>query len=108
MLGKSGYNLARMFFAIVLAPEAVEDLRSIKAQMRATIRTALETHLRHEPEKTSRSRIKRLRGLRRPQYRLRVGEVRVFYDVSGTTVEVLAIVSKSEAESWLAQFASPE
>jgi hypothetical protein len=32
----------------------------------------------------------------------------VFYDVSGTTVEVLAIVAKSEAESWLAQFASPE
>jgi mRNA interferase RelE/StbE len=46
--------------------------------------------------------------LRRPQYRLRVGEVRVFYDVSGTTVEVLAIVDKSEAESWLAQFGSPE
>jgi len=32
----------------------------------------------------------------RPQYRLRVGEVRVFYDVSGATVEVLAIVAKSE------------
>jgi mRNA-degrading endonuclease RelE of RelBE toxin-antitoxin system len=62
----------------------------------------------NEPEKTSRSRIKRLRGLLRPQYRLRVGEVRVFYDVSGATVEVLAIVAKSEAEAWLAQFADPE
>jgi mRNA interferase RelE/StbE len=49
-----------------------------------------------------------LRGLRRPQYRLRVGEVRVFYDISGTTVEVLAIAAKSEADSWLAQFADPE
>jgi mRNA interferase RelE/StbE len=46
--------------------------------------------------------------LRRPQYRLRVGEVRVFYDVYGTTVEVLAIVAKSEAETWLAQFGSRE
>jgi mRNA interferase RelE/StbE len=46
--------------------------------------------------------------LRRPQYRLRVGEVRVFYDVSGTSVEVLAIVIKSEAEAWLAQFGNPE
>jgi hypothetical protein len=46
--------------------------------------------------------------VRRPQYRLRVNEVRVFYDVSGAIVEVLAIVAKSEAESWLAQFASPE
>ena len=50
----------------------------------------------------------RSRGLLRPQYRLRVGEIRVFYDVSRATVEILAIVAKSEAESWLAQFADPE
>jgi mRNA interferase RelE/StbE len=97
-----------MSFAVVLAPEAADDLRGLKANVRATVRTALETHLRHEPEKTSRSRIKRLRGLLRPQYRLRVGDVLVFYDVTGTTVEVLAIVAKSEGESWLAQFASRE
>ena len=71
----------------------------LTANVRATVRTALETHLRHEPKKTSRSRVKRLRGLLRPQYRLRVDEVRVFYDVSGMTVEVLAIVPKSEAPS---------
>jgi mRNA interferase RelE/StbE len=96
-----------MRFAVVLAPEAVEDLKSLKAGVRSAVRTALETHLRHQPRKTSRSRIKRLRGIHRPQYRLRVGEIRVFYDVSGATVEVLAIVAKSEAEAWLAQFASP-
>jgi mRNA interferase RelE/StbE len=97
-----------MPFAIVLAPEAAEDLGRLAAHVRATVRSALETHLRNEPEKISRSRIKRLRGLRQPQYRLRVAEVRVFYDVSGTTVEVLAIVAKSEAEAWLAQFGNPE
>ncbi len=97
-----------MRFEIVLAPEAVEDLRRLRANLRTTVREALETHLRHEPTRTSRSRIKRLRGLSRPQYRLRVDEVRVFYDVSGSTVEVLAIVAKSEAESWLARFGSPE
>jgi hypothetical protein len=32
----------------------------------------------------------------------------VALDVSGTTVEVLTIAAKSEAESWLAQFGSPE
>jgi mRNA interferase RelE/StbE len=97
-----------MPFAIVLAPEAVEDFKRLRARVRAEIRTALETHLRHKPEKLSRSRIKRLRGLRQPQYRLRVGEVRIFCDVTGTTVQVLAIVSKLEAEAWLAQFANPE
>ena len=97
-----------MRFEIVLAPEAVEDLRKLKPVLRTAVREALETHLRHEPTKTSRSRIKRLRGVSRPQYRLRVDEVRVFYDVSGSIVEVLAIVAKPEAESWLAQFGSPE
>jgi mRNA interferase RelE/StbE len=96
-----------MPFAIVLAPEAVEDLKKLKANVRADVRAALETHLKHGPEKASRSRIKRLRGLRRPQYRMRVGDVRVFYDVSGATVEILAIVAKSEAGQWLAQFADP-
>jgi mRNA interferase RelE/StbE len=97
-----------MPFEIVLAPEAIEDLKRLRASVRATVRTALETHLRHQPGKTSRSRIKRLRGLLRPQYRLRVDEVRVFYDVSGATVEILAIVAKSEAETWLAQFGNQE
>jgi mRNA-degrading endonuclease RelE of RelBE toxin-antitoxin system len=97
-----------MRFEIVFAPEAVEDLRRLKARDRAAVRKALETHLRHEPMKASRSRIKRLRGMARPQYRLRVDQVRVFYDVSGSTVEVLAIVPKPEAESWLARYASPK
>jgi mRNA interferase RelE/StbE len=93
-----------MPFAIVLAPEAVEDLKRLKALARAAVKAALETHLRHEPQKTSRSRIKRLRGLSRPQYRLRVEDIRVFYDVEDGVVQVLAIVPKSETTSWLAQF----
>jgi mRNA interferase RelE/StbE len=96
-----------MTFDIVLAPEAVEDLRRLKANVRAVVREALETHLRHEPRKVSRSRIRRLRGLSRPQYRLRIDEVRVFYDVSDTVVQVLAIVSKSEADEWLERFGEP-
>lgn len=97
-----------MRFEIVLAPEAVEDLKALKGYLRSVVRDAIETHLRHGPTKTSQSRIKRLRGVSRPQFRLRVGEVRVFYDVSGRTVQVLAIVAKSEAEAWLARFGSRE
>src|SRR5947209_3273175 len=93
-----------MPFDVVLAPEAVEDLRQLKAYVRAVVRSALETHLRHQPTKISRSRIKRLRGVLRPQYRLRLDDIRVFYDVSDTVVEILAIVSKSEAEAWLQKF----
>ena len=97
-----------MAFTIIIAPEAVEDLRRHRALVRVSVKDAMKVHLRHEPRKESRSRVKRLRGLSRPQYRLRVDDVRVFYDVTDTTVEVLAIVSKAEAESWLSQFGSPK
>ncbi|MGQ0721975.1 MAG: type II toxin-antitoxin system RelE family toxin, partial [Candidatus Eiseniibacteriota bacterium] len=61
------------------------------------------------PELTRVSRrIKRLRGMRQPQYRLRVGEMRVFYDVTETEVQVLAIVSKDEVRAWLEQEGQPE
>lgn len=94
-----------MRFEIILAPEAVEDIGRLKANVRAAVQDAIEQHLRHEPTKTSRSRIKRLRGLSRPQYRLRVGDdIRVFYDVMESDVEVLAIVQKSEVNEWLEKY----
>lgn len=96
-----------MAFAIVFAPEAVLDLKALKAAVRTEVRIAIADHLRHEPTKISRSRIKRLRGLSRPQFRLRIGEIRVFYDVTDGMVEILAIVAKAETQSWLAQFGEP-
>ena len=96
-----------MRFEIVLAPTAVKELRSLRADVRAKVRDVIEQHLRHEPRRLSKSRIKRLRGLERPQYRLRVDEVRVFYDVTEAAVEVLAIVPKAEAAAWLAEEATP-
>ncbi len=96
-----------MRFEIVLAPQAVDDLKALRSDFRAGVRNAIELHLRHEPTKPSRSRIKRLRGLDRPQYRLRVNETRVFYDVKEETVQVLAIISKERAEAWLAEEGVP-
>ena len=96
-----------MRFEIVLSPQALKGLKSIRADFQPGVKDAIELHLRHEPTKVSKSRIKRLRGLERPQYRLRVDEVRVFYDVTKDTVEVLAIVSKEQAEAWLAKEGVP-
>jgi len=42
-----------------------------------------------------------MRGLEKPEYRLRLGDVRVFYDVRVEEVEVLGIVDKKDAEDWL-------
>ncbi len=92
-----------MRYAIILSPEAVEDLGYLKANVRASVRDAIETHLRHTPTRVSKSRIKRLRGLKRPQYRLRVDDVRVYYDVTETDVEIVAIISKSDSADLLAR-----
>ena len=86
---------------IILAPSAVRELGALRADVRGRVRDAIERHLRHEPTKVSKSRIKRLRGLDRPQYRLRVDEVRVFHDVEEDAVQVLAIVPKAHADAWL-------
>jgi mRNA interferase RelE/StbE len=92
-----------MKYRVAFAPEAVEDFRHLSPHVRAEVRDAVNRHLTHEPTRLSRSRIKRLRGTRKPQYRLRVGDVRVFYDVRADRVEVLAIVEKSKAAEWLAR-----
>ena len=93
----------------MFSPEANESVKRLDARDRAIMRDGIETHLRHEPEKTSRSRIKRLRGISRPQYRLRVGDFRVFYDVrrAEAVVEVLDIVRKPEAHLWLERRGDP-
>ena len=97
-----------MRYEVVLAPDAAERYRSLPAYTRAEVRDALERHLRYEPTRVSKSRIKRLRGMSQPQYRLRVGEVRVFYDVTSEAVEILAIVSKAEAARWLGEHGTPD
>src|SRR5437899_10203692 len=94
-----------MPYEIVFAPEAADDLNNLRAKVRAEVRDAIELHLRHQPTKTSKSRIKRLRGMSRPQYRLRVSdETRVFYDVAETAVEILAVVPKAQADQWLERY----
>lgn len=90
-----------MRYKSTFAPEARESFRSLPAYHRATVREAIDLHLTHAPVAVSKSRIKRLQGLVKPQYRLRVGDLRVFYDVIGTEVQVLGIVEKACVEDRL-------
>src|SRR3989442_14652035 len=96
-----------MPFEIVLAPQAIEGLKALRADFQSSVRDAIALDLRHEPTKLSKSRIKRLRGLDRPQYRLRVNEVRVFYDVTATAVEGHAIIPEEHALTWIAGVGIP-
>ncbi len=99
-----------MKFEVVLAPQAVEDYHTFARAMQATLKTAIATHLVHQPGRVSKSRIKRLRGLRQPQFRLRVGDARVFYDINQEQrrVEVLRMLPKNRVAAYLQAEAFPD
>ena len=90
-----------MKYRVIFAPEARDDYCRLSARFRAEVKDGINRHLLHQPTRTSKSRVKRLRGTRKPQYRLRIGDIRVFYDVHGSKVAVLAIVEKAKASAWL-------
>ncbi len=90
-----------MVFRIELDPQARSDLAAMRAFERAATLDTIQRILTQSPTMTSRSRIKRLRGLSSPQYRLRVDEIRVFYDVDDDEVYVLRILPKEESDQYL-------
>ena len=87
----------------------MEAFKRLHARWRSALKQAMRTHLEIAPKQESKSRIKRLRGLRQPQYRLRVDRLRVFYDVNDLAgrVEVLGFAMKPQAEKWLQEHGVP-
>jgi len=90
-------------FEILLKPKAVADLDALRKFDATSVADAMERHLTLEPAKESRSRIKRLRNISNPDYRLRVGDFRVFYsiDEDARRVDVLRIMHKDQTKRYL-------
>jgi len=89
-------------YEIVLKPSAIRDFDGLQRYEAAIIADGIEVFLTHEPTKESKSRIKRLRGVQRTDYRLRLGDYRVFYDVdlSARLVEILRVLHKEETRKF--------
>ncbi len=93
-------------YAVFLKGSAVADLDGLRKYDASRIADAIQDHLTHEPAKVSKSRIKRLRGISNPDYRLRVGDYRVFYNIvgDGQRVDVLRIIHKDQTRSYYEEF----
>jgi len=83
-------------FKIVFKREAIRQLKKIKRYHARAITDAIESDLGEEPEKATRTSIKRLRRRQQATFRLRVEDYRVFYDVIENRVEIVQILHKSE------------
>lgn len=90
-----------MQFRVEFDPQAFEDFRNLRAKDRAAVLDVVQALLPVQPERTSRSRIKRLRGEGSPQFRLRVGNHRVYYDVRKDMVYVMRILDKATNQRYL-------
>jgi mRNA interferase RelE/StbE len=92
-----------MPFEVRYSDEAVEQLKKIRAYDRAAIIDQIEQILVVNPTLESKAKLKLLRQAAPTQYRLRVGEFRVFYDVVQEAVLVIQILSKEESIAYLGE-----
>jgi mRNA-degrading endonuclease RelE of RelBE toxin-antitoxin system len=81
--------------------EAVEQLKKLRAFDQTAILDQIEQVLRVNPMMESKARVKRLRQPAPTQYRLCVGEFRVFYDVDQATVLIIQVLGKQNSIDYL-------
>ena len=96
---------------IVLAPAALTALKSLSRAVRLSLLEAMRKHLARGSSRATTNRgradtipqaeIARLRGVSRPQYRMRISDIGVFYDVTKTQIQVVAIVPRAKAQAWV-------
>jgi len=90
-----------MPYEIRYSNEAVEQLKKLRVFDRTAILDQVGQILTVDPTVVSKSRIKRLREPAPTQYRLRVGEFRVFYDVEEEAVLIIQVLSKQHSIEYL-------
>jgi len=76
-------------------------LKKLRAHDRAEIFDQIKRFLTANPTTTSKAKIKRLRQPAPTEYRLRVRDFRVYYDVDQQTVYIVQILSKEDSISYL-------
>jgi addiction module RelE/StbE family toxin len=89
-------------YEIRLKTSAIRDIDRLRKYDATQVADAMEKYLEAEPMKESRSRIKRLKGISDPDYRLRIGDYRVFYNVDegAGRVDVLRVMHKNETHAY--------
>ena len=85
-----------MSFQFRYAQDALDELTSLRVFDRQRVVTGIFTHLTNQPTQESRSRIKKMEQPFWSEYRLRIDEFRVYYQVDQATrtVHILHVLSK--------------
>jgi len=92
-----------MAFAIIYSPEAVDHLQALPKATQVLVVDQVDEQLTHEPALATRKR-KLLRPNPIAPWELRLGDVRVFYDVQEQPdglVKIAAVGIKQHNELWI-------
>jgi mRNA-degrading endonuclease RelE of RelBE toxin-antitoxin system len=91
-----------MAFAIELSPHARAHVRQLRKREQRSIVDAIMLHLTHQPDLPTQHR-KKLQDNPLAPWELRVGDYRVFYDLSpeGDTVIIVAVGRKDHNRLWI-------
>ena len=78
------------------------DMDALRRYDATAIADAMERHLGDRPAQPTKGRIKRLRGIDNPDYRLSAGDYRVFYNVDEEQrrVDVLRVMHKDQTRAY--------
>lgn len=80
-----------MLYDIVITTAALGDLDQLSTFEQNNLLDAIDLYLKHQPAMESRSRIKKLVHPAISQYRLRVNEFRVYYDIVADESRVVVL-----------------
>ena len=80
-----------MAFQITITTEAENQLRALPAREQRIVEAGILTHLPHQPTTVSRA-VKRLRPNPFAAYELRLGDLRVLYNVDEDNAEVIVLL----------------
>ncbi len=91
-----------MAFTVEFSRRALDNIKALRKRDQQIVVDAIDAQLLHEPEKPTRNR-KRLEDNSLAPWELRVGAIRVFYDVDASEkrVAVIAVGKKTHNTLWI-------
>ena len=84
-------------FSVIFSPAAVRDVEALEASTAVQLIRDIKTYLETPPIPIGKSRVKRLTGFQPPLYRIRSGDFRAYYRISGRDVVVLAVTRRKDS-----------
>lgn len=91
-------------FKILFSPSAQREIEELEVDDALQLAKDVKTYLEASPLPFGKTRIKKLTGFTPPLYRLRSGNLRVYYRIISKEVVILAVTHKKDSERLLKRF----